>query len=576
MSAMSLRQQIVEDEVDRVASLLELPEDLAFLRFVHHLLTGRSLHVFDDDDLVDGGQDKQIDAIIIDSDDSAADVWIIQAKASPSFSSNVLVQMANGLKWLMQAPRKDLDTLDNTAFRDKILEFRSVRSDLGPSNLRLHVAFATLGSTKNLSKEFEQELEVIRDTYSDDVFESFDIRAYGHDELNELLKARDRRSNSIDADLKIRYDVNKGSVINYRAEDLRGLVCTVSAQEIARIVNEDTSGTVFDLNLRQFLRSRSAVNKDIMETCTSPKTAHEFWFLNNGVTIVCDGFDPNLDPDDPRVKLKNLQIVNGCQTASTLAAAQKEGTLRPDVRVMARIYETPKTGLVDKIVLTTNNQNRISSRDLRANDAVQVDMERGFAIYGMLYERKQRQHDSKAEDQKKIVPNEAVGQWYLAVVLKNPADGRGRKYKVWGELYDKIFAGKQSIEPYVIAVLLGRRVAEWIDASGLKNDPEDDVKRMLAKRGALHVGRIAAFLWKGDDRWDEPQQSLAERIRALTTDDGTLDDVIERAFELLEQIIRNGDGFAEDMDRALKSYALDEVVNKTLYTRHPAEADPAA
>lgn len=312
MSAVSLRQQIVEDEGDRVASLLELPEDLAFLRFAHHLLTGRSLYAFDDNDLVDGGQDKQIDAITIDSDDDAADVWIIQAKASPSFSSNVLVQMANGLKWLMQVPRKDLDTLDNKAFRDKILEFRSVRSDLGPSNLRLHVAFVTLGSTKELSKEFEQELGTIRDAYSDDVFESFDIRAYGHDELNELLNARDRRTNSIDADLKIRYDVNKASLINYRAEDLRGLVCTVSAQEIARIVNEDTSGTVFDLNLRQFLKSRSAVNKDIMETCTSPETAHEFWFLNNGVTIVCDGFDPNLDPDDPRVKLKNLQIVNGC------------------------------------------------------------------------------------------------------------------------------------------------------------------------------------------------------------------------------------------------------------------------
>ena len=155
--------------------------------------------------------------------------------------------------------------------------------------------------------------------------------------------------------------------------------------------------------------------------------------------------------------------------------------------------------LVDKIVLTTNNQNRISSRDLRANDAVQVDMERGFAIYELLYERKQRQHDSAAENPEQIVANEAVGQWYLAVVLKNPADGRGRKYKVWGEFYDKIFAGKQPIEPYVAAVLLGRRVAKWINASGLKRDA-DDVKRMLAKRGAFHVGRIAAFLWKGNDR----------------------------------------------------------------------------
>lgn len=266
-------------------------------------------------------------------------------------------------------------------------------------------------------------------------------------------------------------------MINYRADELRGLVCTVSAHEIARLVNDDPSGSVFDLNLRKFLGGRGAVNKDIMETCTSPESAHEFWFLNNGITIVCDAFDPNLDPDDPRVKLKNLQIVNGCQTATTLATAQREGELRPDVRVMTRVYETPKTGLVDKIVLTTNNQNRISSRDLRANDVVQIDMERGFGIYDLLYERKQRQHDSASQDPTKVVPNEAVGQWYLAVVLKNPADGRGRKYKIWGELYDKIFASKQPIEPYIVAALLGRarrRVdrRQW-SQGGLRRSEED-------------------------------------------------------------------------------------------------------
>ena len=575
MSTTNIRQQIIGDEVDGVATRFGISEDVAFLRFAHHLLTGRSLYAFDDDDLVDGGQDKQIDTVTIEADDSAADVWIIQAKGSSSFSSNALVQMGNGLRWLLEAPRKKLETLENQPFKDKILEFRGVRSELGPANLRLHVAFVTPGSTADLSKEFEQELEAIRERYSDeDLFESFDIRAYGHDELNELLRARDRRAKSIDADLKIRYDVNKGSVINYRADELRGLVCTVSAQEIARLVNDDPSGSVFDLNLRKFLGGRGAVNKDIMETCTSPESAHEFWFLNNGITIVCDAFDPNLDPDDPRVKVKNLQIVNGCQTATTLATAQREGKLRPDVRVMTRVYETPKTGLVDKIVLTTNNQNRISSRDLRANDVVQIDMERGFGIYDLLYERKQRQHDSASQDPTKVVPNEAVGQWYLAVVLKNPADGRGRKYKIWGELYDKIFASKQPIEPYIVAALLGRRVSGWIDASGLKKDPED-LKRMLAKRGAFQVGRIAAFLWKGDDRWDEPREVLAGRIEILKAYDGTLDAPIAEAFAMLERVVRGHPDFTDDLDRALKSYTLDEAISKALHTGNASRKNAA-
>lgn len=153
MNATSVRQQIVMDEVEEVAALLGIPEDEAFLRFAHQLLTGRSLHAFD---IVDGGQDKHIDAVTIDSDDTSADVWIVQAKNSSTFSSNALVQMGNGLRWLLEAPRKELDKLGNQPFWDKIREFRGIRSDLGPSNLRMHVAFVAAGSTETLSDEFEQ------------------------------------------------------------------------------------------------------------------------------------------------------------------------------------------------------------------------------------------------------------------------------------------------------------------------------------------------------------------------------------------------------------------------------------
>ena len=80
-----------------------------------------------------------------------------------------------------------------------------------------------------------------------------------------------------------------------------------------------------------------------------------FWFLNNGITIICDKVDPVTDRDDPKVKIDNMQIVNGCQTATSLANALKEGHLQPDTRVMLRIYETQDLDIVDKIVLTTNN-----------------------------------------------------------------------------------------------------------------------------------------------------------------------------------------------------------------------------
>lgn len=573
---MNLRQQIVDGEAEKIAQQLGVTADEGFMRFAHSLIVGQSVLALDISDIVDGGQDKQIDLITIEEEGDSADVYILQTKNNTSFSSNALIQMANGLRWIFERPKKDLSTLSNNAFRDKIHEYRSVQSGVGPANLRIHVAFVTNGSTAEISSEFRQELAAIRDTYSHDVFESFDIRAYGCEELVELLRAESRQSRRIDAELKIRYDTNNPSLIRYYAQDLRGVICTVPAQEIARLVNNDQHGSIFDLNIRRFLGTRGGVNSDILRTCSNPEGSYEFWFLNNGITIVCDSLDAVTDPDDAHIKLKNMQIVNGCQTATTLALAQKNGELAPDVRVMVRIYETSNTNLVDKIVLTTNSQNQISSRDLRANDPVQVDIERACELYGYYYERKTRHFENAGVDIRRILPNEPVGQWYLAIVEKNPADARGRKYKVWGEHYNKVF-GAGRVEPYVMAYLIGRSVNEWLRHSGLTND-SDDLRRMLAKRGAFHIGRIVAYLWRGTDDWKRTESELKRQLTDLDSGNVDLEPMIQEAMNLFETLIKSSPDYKQDIDRALKSNALNADIDRMLHLRdsnsHPTEFQP--
>ena len=41
---------------------------------------------------------------------------------------------------------------------------------------------------------------------------------------------------------------------------------------------------------------------------------------------------------------------------------------------------------------------------------------------------------------------------------------------------------------------------------------------------------------------------------------------IKDAFDTLEQIIQSNDNFVEDIDRALKSYALDATIDRILYS----------
>jgi hypothetical protein len=493
---MNLRQQIVQDRIDDTARLLGVDADMAFLRFAHSVIVGQSIHAFDAADLIEGAQEKQIDVITIEQDNDEADVYILQVKNSEGFPSNGLVLMRNGLEWLFNKPRADIDTLSNKRFRDKILEYRSAQSGLGPSNIRIHVAFVTNGLTSTLrpTDEFLQEEKTIHDMYDNGTFATFSFKAWGADELG----------------------------------------------------------------------TRGGVNTDILRTCGSTEVSRLFWFLNNGITIVCDDCDPVTDPDNPHVKIKNMQIVNGCQTATSLALAERCGELAGDVRVLVRIYQTSDPDLISKIVLTTNNQNQISSRDLRSNDSVQIDMERRFSTYGYFYERKPRQYDGQTGIiPDRIVANEVVGQSYLAVVLGRPSDARARKYKIWGELYNQVFGG-QIVEPYILAAEAYRRAGAWVRQTGYTSDA-DDVRRKVCNVGLFHLSRAATYLWRRDDNWRNTA-NLPGEVMDLQNSPRLLDSHLQEALIRIESIIKATPSFAADLDAALKSSGLDTAIGQDLHT----------
>jgi hypothetical protein len=166
-----------------------------------------------------------------------------------------------------------------------------------------------MGITDEISPEFGQEAKTIRDQYDNGTFASFSFEALGADELVHSVNAAEKYNRKVDADIPIRHDSNNPSLIKYHAEGLKGLVCTAAAVDIAKIMNSDPTGSVFDANVRRFLGSRGAVNGEIQRTCSGKTESHLFWFLNNGLTIVCDQADPVTDPDYAHIKITNMQIV---------------------------------------------------------------------------------------------------------------------------------------------------------------------------------------------------------------------------------------------------------------------------
>ncbi len=563
---MTLRQQLIADRVANIESSIGIPPDQAFERLVHSLVTGQSVHSLDPADWVDGSQDKQIDLISIDEGDSEADIFIISAKFTNGFSSNAIILTRNGLDWMLNRPRAEVANISNEPFRDRIFDIRSVLSGIGPSNVRVHCYFATNGLTSDLSTEYQQEAKGILAEYDNGTFAEFSFETLGADELVALINGLERRNRSIDADVPIRYDANTPSLIRYQTQGLKGVICTATARDIANLVNTDPGGALFDSNIRRFLGKGRSVNADILKTATDASSSFLFWFLNNGVTIVCDSCDPVTDPDNPKVKIRNLQIVNGCQTATALAHAARDGTLRPDTRVLLKIFETTDPTLASQIVLTTNNQNRISTRDLKANDAVQQDMQRRFESYNLLYEHKINQYASATlATGQRIVSNEDVGQAFLAIGLKKPGDARRRKYKVWTDHYADIFSGS-SVEPHVICLLLYQAGNSWT-RTARRVPGISDLRRKLISNGLLHIARIAAFLWRGTDSFAQPIAQLQAEITALQTTPAIVNPHFDTGLTHLEALINANPEFLNDTDGALKSSILETAITRSLHAK---------
>lgn len=139
---------------------------------------------------------------------------------------------------------------------------------------------------------------------------------------------------------------------------------------------------LLERNVRAFLSARGKVNRGIRETIA--ETPGMFLAYNNGLCVTASAIEAD-DAQDGTVLLrciKDMQIVNGGQTAATLAAAL--GKLGPDklstamVQVKLSVIRDSSRllDIVSRISQYANTQNKVNDADLRSNDSFHVAMER--------------------------------------------------------------------------------------------------------------------------------------------------------------------------------------------------------
>jgi hypothetical protein len=186
----------------------------------------------------------------------------------------------------------------------------------------------------------------------------------------------------------IRLDIEGGTTPLRRTDARTGITSWIfptTARSIARAYQLAES-RLFDKNIRGFL-GNTKINRAMVKTLREHD--QEFFYLNNGITIVAESVTPLRDSVD----IDLPQVINGQQTIRTLAEHAENKT---NVSVLVKVIELAvqrersRDDFVAKVVEGTNWQNSISLADLRANDHIQIQLERALYNLRYLYLRKRQ------------------------------------------------------------------------------------------------------------------------------------------------------------------------------------------
>jgi hypothetical protein len=390
----------------------------------------------DDDEIhsaiTDGGDDRGIDAIFIDSRPERRTIHLFQfkyvndfSKVENSFPSNEIDKIISFLECCL---RKDPSLKDscNALLWSKVQAIWAALEDAVHS-IQIHLC----SNAATLNEAHRARLDDAIRPYQHASARQHDIIWFSR----ALTKAAQSER---EFTLSLVEDQYYGRTDGFA----KGLIGTVRGDEIVGLIRDpdfpqEVDDTLFEDNIRLYLGEENDINRKILQTALSKENS-QFWYLNNGITIVCEAMEYQPRASSPRVRMKNPQIVNGGQTSHALfEAARSDSNRISDVRLLVRVIETADRSFTNRVAEATNSQTPIRSRDIRSNDAIQVKIENSLIGAGYFYERKNDQHIMQSSE--KRIDAVKLGQIILSYVLREPDRAKTASNKIFGEYYYWVF-----------------------------------------------------------------------------------------------------------------------------------------
>ncbi len=369
---------------------------------------------------------------------------IIQSKTSPTFKEDAITKFRETIQDLFNLAN-DVTKFKqryNELLLEKVLIFRNAYSKLAKTfpTIVIRFFYATQG--------IDTEIHV---NVSD---KSLKLR----DDINKLFSGANFEFNFIGASTLLEMSRNIPS--STRTLDISeqpistvagSYICLASLTKYYEFVSDDgaLARSIFESNVRDYQGSVT-VNTGIRLTLNNINS-DDFWYLNNGVTIITPKAVSQITIEDP-------QIVNGLQTSHEIYRHFSDHEKVDDDKrsILIRIICEENEEARDRIIRATNSQTAILPASLRSSDEIHRNIEDYLKANGFYYDRKKNFYKNLGKPASKIISIAYLAQAMMTIVLFRPDSARARPSTLINQdiEYKKIFSLDISIDTYLKVILI--------------------------------------------------------------------------------------------------------------------------
>ena len=392
-------------------------------------------------DITDGQNDKQIDAVIID--DEQRRIVILQGKfyGVTAVDSGPLQEVLGAWAQIKNLPK--LEESANDRLRMKLLEIDEALKE----DYEVEFELVTTGS---LTAAAEADLASFQETLAG--FEHPACALTLVDEGTLVTRLAEAESRDL-PELRHRIQLEAGKYLPLQMAGYKTVVAAVPIAECLKLPGVK-DGRLFRRNVRQAL-GQNKVNKGLKATLTGDQASY-FFLYHNGITALCR--ELTLDSAHHTLDLKDLAVVNGCQSLTTMMQNALKVKDASGAYVLFRFYEIPQRDVADRISTFTNSQSAVKPRDLRSNDKRVLALKKAFEnTYPDGYFITKRGEAAPADrDQDRVVDVAALAKAFVSWHCQRPNIAFNDN-KLFDKYFDQLF--RADYPPADILVL-----QRWMEA----------------------------------------------------------------------------------------------------------------